>query len=238
MRLLVSVRDADEARLAEAGGAAIIDAKEPSRGPLGQVDAEVLAAIRNAVSPRRWVSAALGDVASTEDVARAFAAVAVPVRFVKLGFRGVTDTRRIERLLFDAVRRADSHVGRPRVVAVAYGDYARVETVPPVALRKIAQASGIGGLLIDTCVKDGLSLFDFMEPASLNDIGSALAADELEFALAGNLRVDRVASALKVGATIFGVRGAVCESNRRTDGIVEGRVRELAESIRHELSRP
>ena len=238
MRLLVSVRNDDEARLADAGGAAIIDAKEPARGPLGQVDAEALAAIRDAVSPRRWVSAALGDVATTEDVARAFAAITVPLQFVKLAFRGVTDSRRIERLLFDAVRRADSQVGRPRVVAVAYGDHARAETIPPIALRKIAQAGGVGGLLIDTCIKDGLSLFDFMEPATLNGIGSALAADELEFALAGNLRADRVASALEVGATIFGVRGAVCESNRRTDGIVEGRVRELAESIRHELSRP
>jgi len=42
MRLLVSVRDASEARAALAGGAGIIDAKEPLNGPLGAVSSDVL----------------------------------------------------------------------------------------------------------------------------------------------------------------------------------------------------
>lgn len=237
MRLLVSVRSAAEARLAQAGGAGIIDAKEPDRGPLGQVDAAVLAEIRAAVPARSWVSAALGDVATTGHVVRALAGVTVPVRFVKLGFRGIVDAGVVGGLLRDAVRRAEEHEGRPRVVAVAYGDHARAESLPPVAICEIAQAAGAGGLLIDTCVKDARSLFDFMDVPALARIGRALAADELEFALAGNLGADRVAMALDAGATIFGVRGAACESNRRTSGIVEARVRELAESIRHELPR-
>ena len=95
MRLLVSVRNAQEARLADAGGAAIIDAKEPSRGPLGQVDASVLEEIRAALPARKWLSAALGDVSTPDDIARAFAAVTVPVRIVKLAFRGVADAGRI-----------------------------------------------------------------------------------------------------------------------------------------------
>ena len=36
--LLVSVRSADEARTALAGGATVIDVKEPERGPLGRAD--------------------------------------------------------------------------------------------------------------------------------------------------------------------------------------------------------
>ena len=43
MRLLVSVRSADEVAAAMAGGADIIDAKEPARGSLGAVDAATLA---------------------------------------------------------------------------------------------------------------------------------------------------------------------------------------------------
>jgi uncharacterized protein (UPF0264 family) len=237
VRLLVSVRSAAEARLAQAGGAGIIDAKEPDRGPLGQVDAEVLAEIRAAVPVRTWISAALGDVASTDDIARALAGVTVPVRFVKLGFRGIPEADTVQGLLRDAVRRAEGHEGSPRVVAVSYGDHARAESLSPVAACEIARAAGAAGLLIDTCVKDAQSLFDFMEVAALAGIGRALAADELEFALAGNLGADRVAMALDAGATIFGVRGAACESNRRTGGIVETRVRELADAIRHELPR-
>ena len=45
MRLLVSVRSAEEVAAALAGGADIIDAKEPARGSLGAVTATVLSAI-------------------------------------------------------------------------------------------------------------------------------------------------------------------------------------------------
>ena len=62
MRLLVSVRNAEEARAALAGGAEIIDAKEPSRGALGAVDDRRAARDRRAVDGMRPVSAALGDV--------------------------------------------------------------------------------------------------------------------------------------------------------------------------------
>ncbi len=237
MRLLVSVRSAAEARLAHAGGAGIVDAKEPERGPLGQVDPAVLAEIRAAVPARSWISAALGDVATIEDVGRAFAGVTVPVRFVKLGFRGVADGGVVEALLRDAVRRAERHEGRPRVIAVAYGDHGRAGSLPPVSIGEMAQAVGAGGLLIDTWVKDALSLSDFVPAAVLTGIGRSLAGDELEFALAGNLGGDHIALALEAGATIFGVRGAACEANQRTAGIVEARVRELAESIRLERHR-
>jgi len=237
VRLLVSVRSAAEARLAQAGGAGIIDAKEPDRGPLGQVDAAVLAEIRAAVPVRTWISAALGDVATSGAIARALADVTVPVRFVKLGFRGIQDAGAVEGLLREAVRRAEGHEGRPRIVAVAYGDHARAESLSPGVVCEVARAAGAGGLLIDTCVKDARSLFEFMAVPALAGIGRALAADELEFALAGHLGTEGVAMALDAGATIFGVRGAACDAHRRTGGIVEARVRELAESIRHELPR-
>lgn len=49
MRLLVSVRDAGEARAALAGGAEIVDAKDPARGSIGAVSPEALQGIRLAV---------------------------------------------------------------------------------------------------------------------------------------------------------------------------------------------
>jgi len=63
MRLLVSVRGPVEARAAVAGGADVIDAKDPARGALGPVRLDQLAAIRRVVGAARPVSAALGDAA-------------------------------------------------------------------------------------------------------------------------------------------------------------------------------
>ncbi len=61
-RLLVSVRSAEEARAAVRGGAAIIDVKEPARGPLGRADAVVWSQVRAVVPAAIPVSIALGEL--------------------------------------------------------------------------------------------------------------------------------------------------------------------------------
>src|SRR3954452_14348343 len=60
--LLVSVRSAAEALSALAGGADVIDVKEPDRGSLGAADEETISAIVRAVDGRAPVSAALGEL--------------------------------------------------------------------------------------------------------------------------------------------------------------------------------
>jgi uncharacterized protein (UPF0264 family) len=61
-QLLVSVRDVAEAEAALAGGADIIDIKEPRRGALGMADAAMIAEIVACVDRRVPVSAALGEL--------------------------------------------------------------------------------------------------------------------------------------------------------------------------------
>ena len=68
MRLLVSVRNAIEAEAALAGGADIIDAKEPLNGALGPVAKEVIQSIAEKVAGSAPVSVALGDV-GIDDIA-------------------------------------------------------------------------------------------------------------------------------------------------------------------------
>ncbi len=50
MRLLVSVVDAEEARVAAAAGADVIDVKDPSRGALGEAAPHVVRAVRDATA--------------------------------------------------------------------------------------------------------------------------------------------------------------------------------------------
>jgi len=65
MRLLVSVAHADEVEAALAGGADIVDAKDPLRGALGAVSPSVLGAIARALGGRRPLSVALGDASES-----------------------------------------------------------------------------------------------------------------------------------------------------------------------------
>src|SRR4051812_39902678 len=60
--LLVSVRSPQEALAALAGGADIIDVKEPANGSLGRAEDDVIRAVVDVVAGRRPVSAAMGEL--------------------------------------------------------------------------------------------------------------------------------------------------------------------------------
>jgi uncharacterized protein (UPF0264 family) len=61
-KLLVSVRSAIEAREAVAGGAAIIDIKEPRHGSLGRASAQIWNEVLGVVPSGSCVSLALGEL--------------------------------------------------------------------------------------------------------------------------------------------------------------------------------
>ncbi len=61
-QLLVSVRSADEARTALAGGASIIDVKEHDHGSLGQAPWSVWRDVHTVVSTAAPISVALGEL--------------------------------------------------------------------------------------------------------------------------------------------------------------------------------
>src|SRR6266513_157132 len=124
MRLLVSVASAAEASAALAGGADVIDAKDPRAGTLGAVAFDVLREIHAAVAGRRPVTAALGDAADEAEIERASRAFAAAgASLVKVGFAGIASAGRVTALIAAAVRgaRAGSD-GNGGVVAVAYAD--------------------------------------------------------------------------------------------------------------------
>src|SRR5690606_37872224 len=105
VRILVSVADASEARVALAGGAEIIDVKDPARGSLGAADPSVLREIAELVGDARPISAALGEATddrATEEAART--AATLGLAYVKLGFAGTADAGAVERLIEAAVR--------------------------------------------------------------------------------------------------------------------------------------
>ena len=91
MKLLVSVVSAAEARAALAGGADIIDVKDPREGALGAPSPRTLAEVVAAVDGAAPVSVALGDLPDLPHTAAlaACGAAACGVDYVKLGLRGV-----------------------------------------------------------------------------------------------------------------------------------------------------
>jgi uncharacterized protein (UPF0264 family) len=211
-----------------AGGADIIDAKEPTRGSLGAVEPEMLAAIIARVPGSCALSVALGDVASFDDVVAAITPLHIPARpgpvFLKLGFAGVRSQERVSQLLACAVEIAARLPARGRVVAVGYGDARCTNSLPPDTIPDIARRAGAAGVLLDTQVKDGISLLGWAGPQSLAEWVKQARKAGLIAALAGGLGPAEVARVQEASPDVLGVRGAACEGGR------EGRV--TAERVR------
>src|SRR2546423_11410936 len=203
MRLLVSVRGPAEAYAALAGGADVIDAKDPAGGALGPVRLDQLAAIRRAVGAGRPVSAALGD--ARDDAMVAAAAVAASgLAFVKLGFGGVTSEARAQRLARAARRGATAATA---VVLVAYADWRRADSLAPARLVTVAAETGAAGLLLDTARKDA-PLFALESPDAVAVWVAAVRAAGVFAALAGRLSGRGFATARGLRAGVVGGRGA------------------------------
>lgn len=218
MQLLVSVRSADEVAAALAGGADIIDAKEPGRGSLGPVEPDALNRILQELPGDCGASVALGDVTQPEQVVDALNRLELPPRgtptYLKLGFAGVGSPQRVGQLLETAVSIAKEMASSPRVVAVAYADFERAGTISAALILSLAEAAGAAGVLLDTHGKDGEGLLAWLSPADLADWVAIGRRAELLIALAGSLRAYDLPLVCQADPAVVGIRGAACDGGR------------------------
>jgi hypothetical protein len=223
MRLLVSVVAPDEVAAAIAGGADIVDVKNPAEGSLGAPSPAVLRAVRAQVTLPVLVSAALGDAPHLPGTLALAAAGAAScgADYLKVGLFGSASPQQALELL-TAVRRAALEVDPcVRLVAVAYADASRVGALPPHELPPIASRAGVHGVMLDTAVKDGVSSLTALGEAAAIRFFAAARALGLSTGLAGALGPSDLERAPLFGVDILGVRGSACEGGR------EGRVSAL-----------
>ncbi len=213
--LLVSVRSPEEALAAVAGGASVIDVKEPGRGPLGRSDPDTWRAIRAVVPRSIPVSVALGEIGEFEGVPPgSFEGIA----FRKLGLAGAGDGW-IGR--WAAIRRA--HPGPTAWVAVAYADWQAARApAPDEVLGAALEAPGCAGVLVDTWDKTRPAWQDGPEPWA-GWIARARAGGRF-VALAGGLDLASIARLAPLRPDLFAVRGAACLGSDRLGRVDRDRV--------------
>jgi uncharacterized protein (UPF0264 family) len=222
IKLLVSVRSAAEAEAALAGGAALIDVKEPEHGSLGWAGPDTIAAVLRQVAGRRPVSAALGELTEkkgTQPFSLAFA------KWGLAGCRHRPDWREELR------RAADALPEGCRPVAVAYADWRRAAAPPLAAVCDFTSAGRWGAFLIDTWRKDGTTLLDWLTLDELHDLRGRCRAAGVPVALAGSLGVEQLRLLRPLRPDWFAVRGAACHDGRRAAMIDAERVRRLVDLL-------
>jgi uncharacterized protein (UPF0264 family) len=232
MRLMISVTSEEEAREALLGGAEILDVKNPGEGSLGAQSPETIRNIKAFVSGSVKISAAIGDMPNLPGTAAlaGLGAALCGADYIKVGLYGTKSKTDAEILLHEvqkAVRDFDASI-----IAAAYADFKRAGTLNPEFLPEIAASAGVRGCLLDTAVKDGHSLFDFLQPAIIRLLAEQAHAGGLIFGLAGALYEKDLSLARELGADVAGIRTAACRDNRR-DGAVDSRlVRKLCQAGR------
>ncbi|WP_448954826.1 (5-formylfuran-3-yl)methyl phosphate synthase [Labrys neptuniae] len=204
-RLLVSVVDRAEARLALAQGADLIDAKDPSAGALGALPLATIAAIRADLPADTVTSAVAGD---DEDIGRlaqsALAIAATGVTYVKLGLGHRTArpqaVAELGRLL----------TGRGRFITVLFAD-----EDPPLALTTALREAGFAGAMLDTRRKSGVRLPDLLPAEALAAFVADCRRQGLLCGLAGSLRRDDIPALASLDPDYLGFRGGLCRAGDR-----------------------
>ena len=229
MQVLISPKNEFEAREAVNGGADIIDVKNPAEGSLGANFPWVISAIRELVPQSIRISATIGDFPHLPGSASlaALGAAVSGADYIKVGLRGSKtqhDAIFLMRHVAQAVNEYDPCI---KVVAAAYADYQRACTLNPRSLPRVAQQAGCNVVMVDTFIKDGKGLFDFMDPITCRQFVDEGHKRALDVALAGSIKLADVPILKDIGVDIIGIRGAACSRGDRVAGTIQ------AENVRH-----
>ncbi|HEY1784304.1 MAG TPA: (5-formylfuran-3-yl)methyl phosphate synthase [Pirellulales bacterium] len=208
VKLLVSVRDAAEARLAVDAGVDLIDIKEPHAGPLGAASAQVVAEIAAVVAGVRPLSIALGEL---RDFNPSLVPAVVGIRFAKLGLSlcaGRCDWPGHWRQALAALP------AETAPVAVVYADHSRARS--PRARPILTQAVRLGcrAVLVDTFDKQAGGLLDCWSQDELEWFVATAHDEGLMAVLAGGLTLPAIERVLPLAPDYIAVRGAACKTDR------------------------
>ena len=211
MELLVSPSSVEEARNALA--ADIIDVKKPSEGSLGANFPWVIREITELTE--KPVSAAIGDYSFLPGGAAlaAYGAAQAGADYIKVGLK-FDGTDRAKELIESVVKAVKGDFPEKFAVIAAYADYDRAGAISPFEMAPLAAEAGADVAMIDTAVKDGKTLFDFLNEEQLGEFTSRNAELGIKTALAGSLTFEDITPLKRINPDIIGVRGMVCGGDR------------------------
>ena len=218
MKLLVSVRNVEEALLAADHGVDFIDLKEPGAGALGGLPIATIRAIVAALRAQGRglpVSATIGDVPMSDAAgiaARVAAVGACDVDYVKVGIERVPQTRAVLDMLAAS--------GLP-VVPVFIAD----QGLDPDHVAH-ACALRFPAVMADTADKRAGSLFDALPIDELQRFVAMVRDGGAMVGLAGALRIAHEPLLRALAPDFAGFRTAVCVADR-SSALDPQRLREL-----------
>jgi uncharacterized protein (UPF0264 family)/dihydrodipicolinate synthase/N-acetylneuraminate lyase len=214
MMLMVSVQNLDEALEAEKGGADVVDVKNLQEAMVGSGHPRVVQEVRAGIPAEKHVSVTLGVVPSQPGTVAmaAYAAAQLNATSVKIGFVKTDYDVAVEVLRESrrAMQGSDT-----KLIGSLFADNHLYGGLDPNLMIKLAKDGLCDGFLIDTLVKDGRNLFDFIPERKLRELVLEGKQLGMSTSLSGHLRLEDMDELARINPDIVGVRGAVCASGDR-----------------------
>jgi (5-formylfuran-3-yl)methyl phosphate synthase len=206
--LLASVTSTQEAEIALAHGADIIDVKDVRSG-FGAADPALVAATLDAVARRRPVSAVIASQnMEPEAVLHESGAMAsAGASYIKIGL--YPGPRRC-----DCIGTLSALADKARLVGVMFAD-----REPDEALVAVMADNGFFGVMIDTLQKDRGRLFDHMDIAAIGHFTDVARSRGLMVGLAGSLEPPDIPRLLLTTPDVLGFRRALCAGGDRNSSL-------------------
>lgn len=224
-----------EAQESIAGGADIIDVKNPKEGALGANYPWVIKKIKELTPKNIEVSCTLGDVPNLPGSISlaALGAASLGVDYIKIGLFGLKTPKEAVFLLQQVSKAAKGYNQKIKVVAAGYADAKKIGAIDPLLIPEIAHQAQVDIAMLDTSTKDGTTLFDHLTSEQLKTFVDAAHNLGLQVALAGSLRKQDLTTVYSLGADIAGLRGAACTNSDRNNGhITRKLVSELVKTVK------
>ena len=225
----------NEALEAITGGADIIDVKNPKEGALGANFPWVIKRIKEITPKNLKVSCTLGEVGNFPGSVSlaALGAASLGVDYIKVGLYGIKTPKEAIFLLQNVSRAAKEYNPKIKIAIAGYADAERIGAINPLLIPEIGNKSQVDVAMIDTSVKDGKNLFDYLTKEKLKKFVDSAHGFGLEAALAGSLKKQDLPIVHSLGTDIAGLRGAACTNSNRVKGqITRKLVSELVEVLR------
>lgn len=233
MELLVSVVNLDEAKEAIKGKADILDIKNPKEGSLGANFPWIIKQISE-YSQDMIISTTVGDVTykpGTVSLASLGCAVSGS-NYIKVGLFGTKNYDEAKEVMDAVVKTVKEYDSNITVVACGYADSYNIDSVSSDLIPKVAHDSGCDVAMLDTYVKDGRRLTDYLDKTQLAEFTETSHNYNLKVALAGSVNKEDMSLLKSISCDIVGVRGCVCTDGDRNNGVVSSKlIEELKDNI-------
>lgn len=232
-KLLISVINEKETLEAITGGADIIDVKNPREGSLGANFSWVIKKISRLIPRDIELSATIGDFPNLPGTASlaAFGAAVTGADYVKIGIYGVNsfnDALQLSKAFVKAIKLYDK---KKKAVIAGYADFERVGSLDPFSILEIGRNVGADFLMIDTAIKDGKTLFDFISLEKLKRFTTCSHEYGIKVAFGGSLKKEHLEPLCRIDVDVIGIRGEACGGDRLNGEIRAENVQELKEII-------